>query len=212
MSEALHGPTDPTPAASGEDDLQDMGIAQALQFLSTAEMEFEGLLPWASNYTFLARLRAPDLTGLAVYKPQAGETPLWDFPEGTLALREYAAFVVSEVLGWRLVPPTVLRDGIHGPGMVQLFVDADPEEHYFTHSLVDAHRIQQTVAFDVVVNNADRKAGHVLRDAQDRLWLVDHGICFHVDDMLRTVIWVFAGVPIPSDIFDDLSALAELLQ
>ncbi|RMF32933.1 MAG: hypothetical protein D6759_07620 [Chloroflexi bacterium] len=182
-----------------------------LQFLEKAAIEVRGLLPWSSNYTFLVHLKDEALEGLAVYKPRAGETPLWDFPQGTLCLREYAAYLVSEALGWSLVPPTVLRDGPHGFGMVQLYVEADPEEHYFTMRGRFVPQFQRVAAFDYVINNADRKSGHVLRDRQDRIWVIDHGVTFHAQYKLRTVIWDFAGQPIPEPILKDLSRLEEAL-
>ena len=132
-----------------------------------------------------------------MYKPQRGERPLWDFPSGTLAARERAAFIVSEASGWDLVPPTVLRDDAPlGPGSLQLFIEHDPEVHYFTlmHDRID--EFAAFAAFDAVINNADRKSGHVLEDAAGKLWAVDHGLTFHVADKLRTVIWAFADEPL----------------
>ena len=182
-----------------------------LRLLEKAAIEVRGLLPWSSNYTFLVHLKDEALESLAVYKPRAGETPLWDFPQGTLCLREYAAFLVSEALGWSLVPPTVLRDGPHGFGMVQLYVEADPEEHYFTMRGRFVPQFRRIAAFDYVINNADRKSGHVLRDRQDHIWVIDHGVTFHAQYKLRTVIWDFAGQPIPEPILEDLSRLEEAL-
>jgi uncharacterized repeat protein (TIGR03843 family) len=182
-------------------------IERVLQLLVEGEIELQEQVPWSSNYTFLARVHDEELECLAVYKPQRGERPLWDFPDGTLCLREYAAFVVSQVLGWGLVPPTVLRDGPHGMGMLQLYVDADPEEHFF--NLRDEHQVEfQCVAlFDALTNNADRKGGHCLRDRHGRIWSIDHGLTFNAQPKLRTVIWDYAGQPIPPSLLDDLRTL-----
>jgi uncharacterized repeat protein (TIGR03843 family) len=182
---------------------------QALKLLAEGNIELHGLLPWSSNYTFLISVGDKGLKALAVYKPSRGERPLWDFPEGTLAQREMAAYVVSEALNWGLVPPTVLRDGPHGPGMVQLYVDVDHEQHYFTFGEKHEQEAQRIAIFDALINNADRKAGHVLEDAQGHVWAIDHGVCFSPEPKLRSVIWDFAGQPIPSDILNDLRALRE---
>jgi hypothetical protein len=128
----------------------------------------------------------------AVYKPRRGERPLWDFPDGTLAAREVAAWMVSEA-SWGIVPPTVLRDDAPlGPGSLQLFIPHDPDRHYFVVMDDRLEDLARFAAFDAVVNNADRKAGHVIEDAGGRLWAVDHGLTFHVELKLRTVIWAFA--------------------
>jgi uncharacterized repeat protein (TIGR03843 family) len=137
---------------------------------------------------------------------------LWDFPVATLARREVAAYQVSEALGWRLVPPTVYRSkGPVGPGSFQLFIEHDPEYHYFSFEEEDHHRLRPTVLFDILINNADRKGSHVLKDDQGHLWLIDHGICFHEEDKLRTVIWNFAGEPIPENLCQDISKLYDEL-
>lgn len=167
---------------------------QTLELLRTCDIEVLGLLPYSSNYTFLARL---DADTLGVYKPRRGERPLWDFPHGSLAGREVAAYLVSEAAGWHIVPPTVLReDGPLGPGSIQLFVEHDPERHYFVMMEERAEDLVKFAAFDVVINNADRKSGHVIEDAAGRLWAVDHGVTFHLEDKLRTVIWAYAGMPL----------------
>ena len=169
-----------------------------LSLLSSGSLEVKGQFTWGSNYTFLVQVTQAEQTCAAVYKPARGERPLWDFAEGTLAQREVAAFVVSRALGWDLVPPTVLRpDGPAGAGSLQLFVDADPERHYFTFSPAEKQRLRPVALFDLLINNADRKGGHVLLGESDHLWLIDHGVCFHTDDKLRTVIWDFVGEPIP---------------
>jgi hypothetical protein len=128
----------------------------------------------------------------AVYKPRRGERPLWDFPDGTLAAREVAAWMVSEA-SWGIVPPTVLRDDAPlGAGSLQLFIPHDPDRHYFVVMDDRLEDLARFAAFDAVVNNADRKAGHVIEDVGGRLWAVDHGLTFHVEAKLRTVIWAFA--------------------
>lgn len=165
----------------------------ALKVLEGGEVDVLGVLPYASNYTYLARVSGSDEEALAVYKPRRGERPLWDFPVGTLARREVCAFLVSQAAGFHLVPPTVLRtDAPLGDGSLQLFVEHDPERHYF--SLVEDRfeEFAAFAAFDVVINNADRKAGHVIEDVSGRLWALDHGVAFHWEPKLRTVIWEFA--------------------
>jgi hypothetical protein len=141
-----------------------------------------------------------------VYKPVRGERPLWDFPDQTLAGREVAAFLVSEALGWNLVPPTVFREkgSPMGPGSVQLFIEHDPELHYFTFNVSQRQHLTQVMLFDLLINNADRKAGHLLFDPQGELFLIDHGLSFHVEDKLRTVIWDFAGEAIPPGLLQDV--------
>ena len=179
-----------------------------LSALSSGTIELKGQFVWGSNYTFLVQVTQGDETRPAVYKPARGERPLWDFPEGTLAQREVAAYVVSRALGWDLVPPTVLRpDGPAGAGSLQLFVDADPERHYFTFTEAEKQRLRPVAVFDLLINNADRKGGHVLLGESDHLWLIDHGVCFHAEDKLRTVIWDFVGEPIPREL---LAALRRL--
>jgi uncharacterized repeat protein (TIGR03843 family) len=185
----------------------------ALALLSGGSLELKGQFTWGSNYTFLVQVTQGDQRCAAVYKPARGERPLWDFPEGTLAQREVAAYIVSRELGWDLVPPTVLRpDGPAGPGSLQLFVDADPERHYFTFSDAEKQRLRPVAVFDLLVNNADRKGGHVLLGESDHLWLIDHGVCFHVEDKLRTVIWDFVGQPIPSELLAALRRVRPALE
>ncbi len=184
---------------------------EAVRLLAAGELEILGLLPQASNYTFLARVCGQGAEALAVYKPRAGEAPLWDFPEGTLCRREVAAYLVARALGWPSVPPTVLRDGPEGPGSVQLFVEFDPREHYFTLSERLAGEFRRVALFDAVVNNADRKSGHCLLAADGHVFVVDHGVCFNVVPKLRTVIWEFAGEPIPEPLAEDLLGLAAQL-
>jgi hypothetical protein len=187
-------------------------VERILDLLAKGEMvESHGLMPWSSNYTFLVTVRRTNVEVLAIYKPCRGERPLWDFPDGTLALREVASFHVSQALSWDFIPPTVLRKGLHGLGAVQLFIEADPEAHYFT--LRDQHVsiFQRIAAFDYIVNNADRKAGHCLQSEDGHIWTIDHGLTFHPEYKLRTVIWDFAGQPIPDDILIDLRRLQQTL-
>jgi uncharacterized repeat protein (TIGR03843 family) len=180
---------------------------RALQLLERGELEPLGVLPRSSNFTFLSRVRQGDEEQLAVYKPRSGETPLWDFPDGTLCLREVAAYVLAGALGWPRVPPTVLRDGPHGPGSVQRFVTHDPQHHYFTMHEERPDEFGRIALFDVVANNADRKSGHCLLAEDGEIFVVDHGVCFSKEPKLRTVIWDFVDEAIPSDMLDDLRAL-----
>jgi uncharacterized repeat protein (TIGR03843 family) len=189
-------------------------LEEALERLERCAFEVEGRLPWSSNLTFLVRLEGSgDPPLFAVYKPGGGERSLWDFPDG-LYRREIAAYVLSEALGWGLVPPTVERtDGRFGPGSLQLFVEADYEQHYFTlvEEADDTTGLETVCAFDVVANNADRKAGHVLLAPDGRLWAIDHGLCFHTQHKLRTVIWEFAGERVPPGVVADLARLGDEL-
>jgi uncharacterized repeat protein (TIGR03843 family) len=187
--------------------LPSLSIPEAVELLKTGEIEVVQLLPWSSNYTFIANVKMGDLETLAVYKTRRGERPLWDFPTGTLYRREVAAFVVSDALGWNIVPPTVTRKAEHGPGMLQLFIEHDPEEHFFTFRDPWPDELTRIALFDVVANNADRKGGHCLRDRQGHIWAIDHGICFHEDPKLRTVIWDMAGETIPAALLADLQRL-----
>jgi len=147
---------------------------------------------------------------LAIYKPVKGERSLWDFPRG-LWRREVAAFELAQHIGWDIVPPTVGRhDGPLGAGSLQLWVDANFEEHYFTLLGSPEHHpaLKRVATFDLVLNNADRKSGHCLLDDDGRIWAIDHGLSFHVEPKLRTVIWDFVGQQIDPDLLDDLRGLA----
>jgi uncharacterized repeat protein (TIGR03843 family) len=183
-------------------------VAGALELLGAGDVEVLGLLPYSSNYTFLARVSRDLSSALAVYKPRRGERPLWDFPAGSLAAREVASWLVSEAAGWRFVPPTVLRRNLPlGEGSLQLFVEHDPERHYFVLMEERLDDFASFAAFDVVINNADRKAGHILEDESGLLWGVDHGVTFHVESKLRTVIWQFAGEKLSAEVRDALRVL-----
>ena len=186
--------------------LSDPAVPRAL---GSGALEVLGLLPNASNHTFLVRARAGGEQMLAVYKPRRGEAPLWDFPEGTLCAREVAAYVVSRTLGWPNVPATVLRDGPYGVGSAQRFVEHDSEEHYFTLAERFPAEFRRVAAFDIVVNNADRKAGHCLLGEDGRIYLVDHGVCFSDEPKLRTVIWDFVGEPVEEQARADVQRLAD---
>ncbi|HSS76391.1 MAG TPA: hypothetical protein VLV54_06560 [Thermoanaerobaculia bacterium] len=171
-----------------------------------------GLLHGASNYTFLARLGPHPPSGLrAVYKPARGESPLWDFEAGTLYRREVAAYELSKVLGWPSIPPTVVRENApHGVGALQLFIEAD-RRHFLGESTTREDVWIRVALFDVIANNADRKSGHCLFDEQDKVWVIDHGLTFHVENKLRTVIWDFSGQPLPDELCGDVEhALIEL--
>ncbi len=175
-------------------------------------MELLGILRGASNYTFLARLEPHPPAGLnVVYKPARGESPLWDFAAGTLYRREVAAYELSKVLGWPRIPPTVARhDAPHGVGAVQLFIEAD-RRHFLGEQTARRDTWIRVALFDVITNNADRKSGHCLFDAEDRVWVIDHGLTFHTDHKLRTVIWDYAGQPLPPELCGDVErALVQL--
>lgn len=183
---------------------------EVLDTLRHGEMREEGLLPYSSNHSFLVVIHGAEHALPAVYKPQRGESPLWDFEWGTLCKREAAAYVVSRALNWDLVPPTVLRGGTRGLGSVQFFVDNDADEHYFTvqEDARFAETFRRLSLFDFVINNADRKSGHCLVGSDERVWAIDHGICFHDEYKLRTVIWEFAEEPIEPDALEALYRLS----
>jgi len=186
---------------------------KTLALLLTGALDITGQFTWGSNFTFLTKVRRDGSELEAVYKPQRGERPLWDFPAETLAGREVAAFLVSEALGWDLVPPTVFRpDGPLGPGSLQVHVTHDPEQHYFNFDAETRQRLRQVALFDLLVNNADRKGGHILLGAQGKLWLIDHGISFHAEPKLRTVVWDFVGEEFPADLLLDLQHLEKQLK
>jgi len=185
-----------------------------LRLLSDGEVEVEGLIPWSSNATLLVTVCDEELSTLAVYKPQDGERPLWDFCPGTLGMRETAAYLLSEALGWGLIPPTVMREGPYGLGSVQFFIHSQEDAHFFTvqEDPRYAGDLKRLAAFDVVSNNADRKAGHCLLDREGKLWAIDNALCFHEEAKLRTVIWDYAREALPPQIAADLHALRPALE
>ena len=203
-----------------------------LDLLATGELDLTGRLLTASNATFQGTVTAGDRSATVVYKPVAGERPLWDFPDGTLAQREYAAYLVSEALGWELVPPTLLRDGPFGEGMCQLWVETDDRElvdivprgevtegwlgvleaydgghNPITLVHADVPELRRMAVFDSVINNADRKGGHILPTAAGQVFGCDHGVSFNADDKLRTVLWGWAGARL---LAEELAALRRL--
>jgi len=204
--------------------------ADVLDLLRRGTLDVQGRLTEASNATLFCGISADGVEAQCVYKPVRGERPLWDFPDGTLAGREVSTFLVSETAGFGVVPPTVLRDGPFGSGMVQLWIDTDSERELvdvvepraaargwrtvlkargaggdpalLVHA--DDPALRKMAALDVVVNNADRKGGHVLAGADGGVYGVDHGICLHRENKLRTVLWGWVGEPLPDDVLDGL--------
>ena len=185
----------------------------ALPLLQSGDIIGGHQIPWGSNYTFLVRIGAGRGKYLrAVYKPRDGERPLYDFPRGSLYKREVATFKISRALGWPNVPHTLVREGPYGIGAVQLYVECDPEITYF--NLIDdkPEELQHFAIFDLLVNNADRKAGHCLLGKDGRLWSIDHGLTFHPTLKLRTVMLEFWGQPIPDPLLADLELLSARLE
>jgi len=181
-------------------------INDVLNTLKGGKLKLEGQFIYGSNNTYLAHIQDVAKPIKVIYKPVIGERPLYDFPIGTLGKREVAAFQVSQQTGWDLVPPTIFRtDNLPmGPGSLQLYIEHDPELHYFTFEDHIIQRMRPIVLFDILINNADRKGGHILLDKEQKLWLIDHGICFHKDYKLRTVIWDFIGETISEELILDL--------
>ncbi len=181
--------------------------------LARAEIVQTQLVPSGSNYVFAVVLEdAAGGRSTAIYKPRRGEAPLWDFPDGTLYRRERAAYLVSEALGWRIVPPTVVRDGPHGVGTIQLYIEHQPRASYFTMKGRRDAELRRMAVFDAVVNNADRKGGHCLEGLDGRVWGIDHGLTFHVQNKLRTVIWDYAGQPVDAHLLRELEPLLTKLE
>ncbi len=225
-------PTDDTLVAGG------LTGEQVEHVLRDGELTLIGRLAAASNASFLGEVELDNVTLPCIYKPVAGERPLWDFPDGTLAARELAARLVSEAGGWQLVPPTVMRDGRFGPGMCQQWIDVDPDrslvdvvspdfgdpgwiavlaatdaddrEVLLVHA--DDDRLRDLAVLDVVINNADRKGGHLLPEVSGPLWGCDHGVSFHTAPKLRTVLWGWAGEPLRPRDADALGRLLEALE
>jgi uncharacterized repeat protein (TIGR03843 family) len=218
--------------------VSDVVAGEALELLRRGDMELEGRLVDASNTTLRAFVTLDGVSARCVYKPIRGERPLWDFPDGTLAGREVSAYLLSVTTGWDCVPPTVLRDGPLGPGACQLWIDEPedvvpllgfiPRRRIPTgwHRIMSAHdgdgrayvlahaddpRLARLAVLDAVINNADRKGGHVLSTVDGRVYGVDHGVCFNVDDKLRTVLWGWVGDPLPEEARQVLARLREQL-
>ncbi|RDD88724.1 SCO1664 family protein [Streptomyces parvulus] len=212
--------------------------AAAAELLALGELTVRGRIREASNAALYCTVTHEGREAACIYKPVAGERPLWDFPDGTLAQREVAAYEVSEATGWGLVPPTVLRDGPYGEGMVQLWIEAVPETELLalvdteepgpgwkgialaevgegrTALLVhaDDERLRRLAVLDAVINNADRKGGHLLPAEGDRLYGIDHGVTFNAENKLRTLLWGWAGDPLTGEALTALDALREALK
>jgi uncharacterized repeat protein (TIGR03843 family) len=198
-------------ATAGDMETPD-GERPALELLERGTLEVEGRLVDASNATLYCTIKGGGAEAACVYKPIAGERPLWDFPTGTLADREVAAYAVSRAAGWNIVPPTVMRDGPFGPGMVQLWIDLDPEVDLIALSRRSDHAgLREMAVFDAVINNADRKIGHLLPIADGHLYGCDHGVCFAEDYKLRTVLWQWRGKTLPRRCVEALRRLADNL-
>ncbi|MDI3408631.1 SCO1664 family protein [Streptomyces cavernicola] len=214
--------------------------AEAVELLTHGELTVRGRIREASNAVLFCSVEHEGASAHCVYKPVAGERPLWDFPDGTLAEREVAAYEVSQATGWDLVPPTVLRDGPHGEGMVQLWIEPAPQDEApellalvdteepgegwkavgfaevgegRTALLVHADdpRLRRLAVLDAVINNSDRKGGHLLPAPDGKLYGIDHGVTFHVEDKLRTLLWGWAGEPLTAEAVEVLTALAREL-
>lgn len=210
--------TDPVPTGAGPsaDELDaaavEMDLASALTLLRDGELSVEGRLVDASNATLYCAAELDGVTAACVYKPVRGERPLWDFPDGTLAAREVSAYLVSEATGWAVVPPTVMREGPFGPGMCQLWIDVDESVDLVSLARSNLPVLRRMAVFDAVVNNADRKGGHLLPTSEGHVYGVDHGVCFSVYDKLRTLLWRWRGRPLSSEAVEMLSELRAQLE
>lgn len=187
--------------------------SEIIDLLNLGQLEMIGRMPYSSNGTYLVQVTLEGRNVKAIYKPHQGERSLWDFPDGLYA-REVAAYELSQALNWELVPPTVLRgDAPLGIGSLQLFIEADFSEHYF--SLFEREELHpqfmKFALFDIIANNADRKSGHLLIDENNHIWGIDQGLCFHSSNKLRTVIWEFAGLKIPDNLLNRISESIPLL-
>jgi uncharacterized repeat protein (TIGR03843 family) len=200
-------PTLSTPA--GGEELDD---TTAMRLLRDGRLEVAGRLVEATNMTLYCTIRLGDNVAACVYKPTRGERPLWDFPDGTLAAREVAAYEMSAASGWRIVPPTVYRDGPFGPGMVQLWIDADSGTDLMALIRSRNPALRRMAVFDAIVNNADRKGGHLLPLTEGHIYGVDHGVCFSAEDKLRTVLWQWRGKPLSRDAVNVLVRLEQEME
>ncbi len=206
-------PGSPVGDASERSGSQQVSLARAEALLAGGAITpVEGARLWGSNYSMLVLVSDTERQTSAIYKPQRGERPLWDFPNGTLCYREVATYEISQALGWHLVPPTVLREGPHGVGSLQLFIQHDPEINYFNLDDRFVSQLQKFALFDYLVNNTDRKGGHVLLDPQGKLWGIDHGLTLHRTLKLRTVIWEFSQQPIAETLLHDIKQLCGQLE
>ena len=189
-----------------------LDLPDALRLLRDGTLDVEGRLYDASNATLFCTVTLDGITAACVHKPVAGERPLWDFPDGTLAAREVSAYLVSEAFGWDIVPPTVMRDGPFGVGMCQLWIDIDENVDIGALARSDHPQLRRMAVYDAVVNNADRKGGHLLPTVDGHVYGVDHGVCFSVDDKLRTILWRWRGKHLTEEAIDTLSGLRAQLE
>ncbi|WP_310717543.1 SCO1664 family protein [Streptomyces lydicus] len=233
----LPGPADPARAAAVPETAA--GLSDA--FLAEGELTVRGRIREASNAVLYCTVEHDGRSAACVYKPVAGERPLWDFPDGTLAQREVAAYEVSRACGWDLIPPTVLREGPYGTGMVQEWIDPPESSDEVPELLAlvedeepgpgwkavgfaelgegrtallvhaDHPRLRQLAVLDAVINNGDRKGGHLLPGADGRFFAIDHGVTFNAEDKLRTLLWGWAGEPLPAEAVEVLSGLRKAL-
>lgn len=187
-------------------------IDSNIEHLTEGEMEITGRLVDASNATLFGSITRNENSVDVIYKPMAGERPLWDFPDGTLADREYSAFLLSRLSGLNLIPPTILRDGPAGMGMVQLWIDVDESINLASYFSQDDPQLRKLALFDACINNTDRKIGHLLPDSHGNLFACDHGVTFHIEDKLRTVLWQWAGDQLTTQEIDLLSHLGQIVQ
>ncbi len=186
-------------------------IDRNIDHLTHGELEITGRLVDASNATLFGSMTHQGISVDVIYKPMAGERPLWDFPDGTLADREYSAFLLSRLGGVNLIPPTILRDGPAGMGMVQLWIDVDESINLSSYFSQDDPQLRKLALFDACINNTDRKIGHLLPDSQGNLFACDHGVTFHVEDKLRTVLWQWAGDQLTSEEDEHLTQLLQVV-
>lgn len=192
----------------------ELGFTEAEKLLLMAKFEDAQPIWYSSNYVYLCQMCGPgDQQFAAVYKPLQGENPLWDFPEGELYKREAGAYQLSQLLDWPFIPPTIVRDGPHGVGSLQVYINHNQESHFFTQredpKLTD--QLKRMCVFDVISNNADRKGGHCLLDESGKVWGIDHGLCFHPQYKLRSVIWDWVDERIPDEWLEDVKRAGEAI-
>ncbi len=200
-----------TTKSEGNERAQKFTYDDALELLKTGELNLVARMPGASNSTFLVGIKNAEgeVAAAGIYKPAKGERPLWDFPDG-LYRREIAAFELSDLMGWGFIPPTIERDGPHGIGSLQFFIDSDFSQHYFELIEHEEHHdvLRKICLFDLVANNTDRKAGHCLLSNWDEIYGIDQGLCFSEDFKLRTVIWDFSGEQLTDAMLEDLQKIS----